>query len=429
AQGRYVVPGVPLGAFELTAITTEGRSGHAQGELAQDGETRVIDIVIASNALVGTVFERDNVTPVGAGVAVFLAPRALGPRYSYDPLSGIPAVLRATTDAQGRFSFAVTRADAYYVQAEAALERGRSEVVVVNLDPPQPLQTRVVFLAKGSVSGRVSDPQGAAQANVPVSVTSAGLFDAERTTQTDAQGRYSVDGVFAGDVTATARNAATQLSGFNRARLDNEGQQVDLDIVLAASGSVAGRVLRRDGSVVPGPLKLSLRRDRVVIASQEVADGGTYRFDLVPVGEVEVIAQELGNGDRGAATTRITSAGETRLLDVRLVGQGRVSVHVVDAGGAPVAGARVALSTALLFATTVERESDADGLVVFERVFNGDYQITASRPAPIGSLSGSAAGTLLPGEDGEVTITLTALATGRVQGRVLAPDGLTPVAG
>lgn len=431
AQGRYVVPGVPLGAFELTAIASEGRSGHAQGQLVQDGETVVVDILIASNALAGTVFERDNVTPVGGGVAVFLAPRALGPRYSYESLTGTgtPAVLRTTTDAQGRFSFAVTRADAYYVQAESALERGRSDVVVVNLDPPQPLQTRVVFLAKGSVSGRVSDPQGVPQANVPVSVNSAGLFDAERSTQTDAQGRYSIDGVFAGEVTATARNPATQLSGFNRARLDNEGQQVALDVTLAATGSVSGRVLRRDGSVAPGPLQLSLRSGRVVLASQEIAEGSTYRFDLVPVGPVEIVAQELASGDRGMATTHIAGAGDARLLDVRLVGQGRVSVHLVDAGGAPVAGARVALSTTTPFATTAERESGADGLAMFERVFNGDYQITASRAAPIGSLSGSAAGTLLPGEDDEVTLTLTALATGRVQGRVLAPDGITPVPG
>lgn len=431
AQGRYVVPGVPLGAFELSAVTGEGRTGHAQGELAQDGETVVVDILIASNALAGTVFERDNVTPAGAGVAVFLAPRALGPRYSYEPLSaaGNTAVLRTSTDAQGRFSFAVTRPDAYYVQAEGALERGRSEVVVVNLDPAQPLQTRVVFLAKGRVAGRVTDPQGAAQADVPVQINSVGLFEAERTTQTDAQGHYSIDGVFAGDVTATANNPVTRLSGFNRARLDDDGQQLGLDIVLAASGSVAGRVLGRDGSVVPGPLRLSLRRDRAVIASQEVADGSGYRFDLVPVGEVEVIAQELGNGDRGAATTRVASAGETRLLDVRLVGQGRVSVRLVDAAGVPVGGAHVTLSTAAPFATTAERESGADGLVVFEHVFNGDYQITASRPAPIGSLSGTASGTLLPGADAELTITLTALATGRVQGRVLAPDGLTPVAG
>ncbi|MBL8297757.1 MAG: carboxypeptidase regulatory-like domain-containing protein [Rhodanobacteraceae bacterium] len=429
AQGRYVVPGVPLGAFELTAITAEGRSGHAQGQLASDGGTVTVDVLIASNALAGTVFERDAVTPVGAGVAVFLAPRALGPRYSYEPLAGNPAVLRTATDAQGRFSFAVTRADAYYVQAEAALERGRSEVVVVNLDPPQPLQARVVFLARGRVSGRVGDPQGLPQANVPVTVHSAGLFEAERSVQTDAQGRYSVDGVFAGEVTATARNPATQLSGFNRARLDHDGQPVELDITLAASGSVAGRVLRRDGSLVPGPVRISLRRDRVVLASQDVADGSAYRFDLVPVGEVEVVAQELGNGDRGAATTRIASAGETRQLDVRLVGQGRVRVRLVDAGGAPVTGARVALSTASPFATTAERESGADGQVEFERVFHGDYRVTASRPAPIGSLSGSAAGTLLPGADADLTLTLTALATGRIQGRVLAPDGLTPLAG
>ncbi len=61
AGGRFVLPAVPVGAFELTAITADGQSGRSQGAIGQDGETVTTDVVIAGNTIVGTVFARDGV--------------------------------------------------------------------------------------------------------------------------------------------------------------------------------------------------------------------------------------------------------------------------------------------------------------------------------------------------------------------------------
>lgn len=427
-SGRFVLPAVPVGEFELTALTTNGRSGRAQGRVVADGETVALDVVIADNALVGTVFQRDGATPAGAGVAVYLAPRSLGVHYSYEPLYGVGnnGIQRTTTDAQGRFAFAIASANAYYIQAEQGLDRGRSETVIVNLDPGQPLEARITFLAKGNLSGIVRDATGSVQPNVPVQVRTQGAFTAERTTTTDAQGRYALDGVFAGDIAVSARNEATRLAGVATGRLDREGQAVAIDVTLAASGALHGRVLQRDGSVVAGPVRLMAKRQGAVFASLELDSGQSYEFDLVPVGEVELDAEALDTGDRGVAVTQL-SAGETKTVDVRLVGQGSLLVHVADEAGQSVAGARITTSSQYPFPDTREGVSDANGDVLFARVFAGDFRVAANKPAPIGALSGSASGTLLPGESKLVEITMSARQVGRVQGKVVRPDGITPV--
>ena len=130
----------------------------------------------------------------------------------------------------------------------------------------------------------------------------------------------------------------------------------------------------------------------------------------------------IESGDQGIATTRLTSAGESKVVDVRLVGQGEIQVQLRDVDGQPVEGARVTVSTRFPFPQQEELQSDAQGLAVFPAVFAGDYTISATKPAPVGALSGSASGTLLPSASDSVEIEMSALPIGRVRGVVLQPE-------
>lgn len=432
ASGRFVLPAVPVGDFELIAITANGRTGRAEGRVASDAQNVALDVIIANNTLAGTVYLRDDVTPAGAGVTVYLAPKSLGTRYTYEGAAG---VLTTQTDANGNFGFRVETAGAYYVQAEQALERGRSEAIIVNLNPSQPLQSRLVFLAKGTVSGWVRDINGVPQSNVGVVVHSQGSFTSEREITTDAAGNYSVPGVFAGDISVRASNEVTRQSGISRGRLNTEGEAITLNVTLAASGTLSGRILERNGAVVTTPLRLTVKLNSSVFATEELANGSAYQFELVPLGDIELLAEVAATGDKGVATTRIAAANESKVVDVRLVGQGRINVSLLDAGGAPVAGARVIVAAQRPFAFSQEVLSDASGHAVFERVFAGDFSLSANKPAPVGALAGALACApppsqncvLLPGQTRDITLTLTAQAIGRVRGTVFQPDGVTPV--
>ncbi|MBK8286633.1 MAG: carboxypeptidase regulatory-like domain-containing protein [Ahniella sp.] len=423
AQGRFRFPAVPVGDFELLATAPNGQNARALGRVSADGAEIALDVIIADDTLAGTVFQRDGVTPVGSGVTVYLAPKSLGNRYTYASVG--QGVLSTETDAQGRFGFVVAQTGTYFVQAEDGLERGRSETVVVNLNPAQPLDARVVFLAKGTVRGRVRNVAGAAQGDVPVTVRSEGAFTLDRTTRTAADGSYQIDGVFIGDLTGSARNEVTQLSGISYGRLNAEAEQVDLDITLAATATITGQVVKRLGGAATGPVRLTVRRDGGVVQVREFPTAA-YQFDLVPIGRIEVEAEELGTGDRGIATTRVAGAGDNKVLDVRLVGQGQVNVQALDEFGQPVVGARITVRTGLPFHDSQEKLSDANGRASFDEVFAGDFSVSASKSLVLGTLSGSAQGTLLPGAVQSITVTMQTLVIGSVEGQLLQPDGVTP---
>ncbi|MCH5770563.1 carboxypeptidase-like regulatory domain-containing protein, partial [Salmonella enterica] len=95
-----------------------------------------------------------------------------------------------------------------------------------------------------------------------------------------------------------ARNSATALSGYASARITADGQAVQADISLAATGTVSGRVFRSNGSTPVGGVQLSLRlNDSTSAAATTVSDAsGNYSFASVPVGEFTVDATELATG-------------------------------------------------------------------------------------------------------------------------------------
>ncbi len=424
-QGYFVLPGVPLGEFSLSAVSPEGRLGTAQGAISQDAEVVDLDVTVLTDNLVGTVYERDGITPVPAGVTVYLAPTQTGTVFSYQDN---PDAVSTVTDSQGNYSFQITAANDYYVQAESGLNRGRTRAVVVNLNPSQPLEADVVFLAKGTVSGVVTGASGNPIEDAIVRVRTAGAFDVDRFTLTDSNGFYMIEGVFAGNLTVVAVDQVSETSGVRYERLDFEGDQVTVNITLASSGTVRGQVLNVDGSVVNQPIKLTVTSNLFDFAEVTIPDGSFYQVDFVPLGDIRVIAEVISTGNKGSKTTRLDFADEVKDLDVSMVGLGQIRVQLTDEFDTAVADARVTVQTGIPFESTQELLSDASGSVVFDRVFAGDFLVTADKSMNFGSLSGSQFGTLLPDESLDVAIQMETVAVGQINGVVYQSDGVTPVA-
>jgi hypothetical protein len=429
ADGRFIFPGVPVGNYTISVAADGGRTGTANGNVPSDNAVVTTNVQIAANGLVGTVFARDGVTPVGAGVTVYLVPSGVKLQLTIpQPALGVSST---TTNAQGQFGFAIATPDSYTIQAEdAAGNRGRTQVVITTINPAQPLTANVTLLGKGTVSGIVKDVAGLAQGGIPVKVTSQGAFTNTWETVTDLSGRYSVQDVFVGDIAAVAVNPATKLAGASKGRLLVEGESVTLDVTLAATGTVRGQVLKSDGiTVAPGSVTVELSIQNVVVETLTALNGAAYAFDLVPVGDFSVTATEVATGDKGIAISRLTSPNEVRNLNVRLIGQGALRVRVVDEANAPVADARVTAKSLSAFKAEAILITDATGSAFFQPMFNGDFTVSASKPALVGQLSGSASGTLVNGATIDVPIALTNRPVGRVVGTVFGPDGVTPRAG
>lgn len=290
AQGKFVLPAVLLGSYVLTA-GKDTRTARLNGRLSADGEIQTVEMQLGGATVTGIVYERDTTTSVGSGTRVYLVPSGNEALTINGLQSG---VVSTTTDAQSRYVMSIPNVGRYTIQAERGTDRGRTELAVTTLTPSQPYQANVVFLAKGTVGGVVRDPSGNLQANVAVTVVSNGAFRNSWLTTTDATGRYSIPGVFAGELTAFAQSSITNLAGYATNRVVSEGQALTADITLAATGTISGQVLKRNGSVVPGATKLELQLRGSIIATKELSNGSSYQFDRVPTtDEVQINAIEV----------------------------------------------------------------------------------------------------------------------------------------
>jgi Carboxypeptidase regulatory-like domain len=426
AQGRFALPAILLGSYTLTA-GKDSRSARLNGRLSVDGETQTVEIQLGGATVTGIVYERNATTPVGAGTKVYLVPSGRETLTIDAVQSGAGST---TTDAQGRYVLAIPTVGRYTIQAERLTDRGRAELAATTLNPGQPYQANVVFLAKGAVSGVVKDPSGNVQANVVVTVTSNGAFRNSWSATTNAAGQYVIPGVFAGELIAFAQNTTTGLAGYATNRMLAEGQALTVDITLAATGTLSGQVLKRNGSVVPGAIKLELQLRGAIIATQEVANGSAYQFVRVPtIDEVTVTATEIATGDKGLAKSRIETANQSKTLNVQLVGQGAVKVIAVDETGVRIAGADVTVATTTPFYARLSGTTDVNGLAVLAPVFAGDFTVNVSKTAQVGTRAGAASGTLLADTEKTVTVTLTSRPLGTIKGVVFKPDGVTPESG
>lgn len=426
-DGRYMIQGVPVGSFTITAVTPDGRGANTNGAVVADGVDVMLNMQLASTGIVGTVFERDGATPVGAGVAVFLQRNPNNAQLQLTLSAQSPAVTAsALTNAQGQYSFAVAHPDIYVVQAQGGDNRGRTQAIITNIIPGQPMTANLAYLGKGSVAGVVRNSAGQVQPGLEVQVKSVGAFTNTWKIVTDANGRYSLANVFVGDIIVSAQQEQTRLAGVNTGRMLAEGNQLSLDINLAATGTVRGAVSKRDNSQPSAPLVVDLFAGSSLLESKTLLAGNAYEFNFVPVGDVKIVATEQNTGDKGFVLSRLSAANETKVADVRLIGQGAVRVKVQDAASVAVVGAKITVRSQSAFNNEVTVYSDAKGEALVQPVFNGDFTVNASKPAQIGQISGSSQGTIVNGSTEQVSLTLQARPTGKIVGTLFGPDGITP---
>jgi len=431
-DGAYLVQGVPVGDFTLSVATDDGRTGSAAGTLTADGDTVERNIGLASGGLAGTVFQRDGVTPVGAGVEVYLQRRPTEQQLALTLAPEMAAVTaRTTTDARGQYGFAISNPDVYVVQAQEGDNRARTQVVVTAIVAGKPITANLAYLGKGVVTGVVRNSSGATRAGLPVIVRSVGAFSNSWSGTTDADGRYAFANVYVGDIVVSVQDTQARLGGVANGRMIGEGSTLALDVNLSAVATIRGRVLKADGSsAASAPLLVqAYGSNGLIVATQALASGNVYQLPPLPLGEVRLVVQETGSGDQGLVTTRLSSANEVKTVDLRLIGQGAVRVTLRDGAGRPVAGGSVSVRSASAFPNEQTVLADADGVALVRPVFNGDFTVNASKPAQIGSISGTAQGTVVGGATAEVAITLSSRPTGTIRGVVYAPDGVTPAAG
>ncbi len=311
----------------------------------------------------------------------------------------------------------------------------------------QRLNVDVVFLGRGTLTGRAFAQDGTTPLEgAVVRVTS--LTDQNQSRAiTDRNGRYTAPRVPVGNLLIEAVHGATNAKTVQSDHLGQAGATVTRDLVLFRQDSedliirravVSGHVLRSDGATPAAGLPVVVyyqsrsqpgvacptspgapepRECPVAVATTDAA--GAFAFPGVPAGTLRAYAFEQASLQEGEARADAPADQETRVNVLLSGGLGTVRGVVLDGAGNPVAGASVGGGLSL---TT----TDANGEFVLTDVPVGTRQIVASSQA-LGVIGLVVVNLTTAGETVGSTIVLPS--TGTLTGRVVRADGTTPVSG
>jgi len=267
----------------------------------------------------------------------------------------------------------------------------------------------------GELEGRVLGPDGIPLPNVPVRLSetatddlSGRTFEATTaTTRTDARGSFAFDFVRRQDgrpFRLDANDPASGARGWAAGSIRHNGDLVHVDVALLGRGTVRGTVVNGSGARIAGAVVRCRSAVDSYLSSQFSAADGSFVFPSVPVGTLQLQAEEPRTRETTWGTARLDAPGASNEVTLVLAARprARLSGRVVRGAGGPLAGAWVAGygETGEYFGA---RRTPEDGSFLFESAPAGQVHLevldgTAHVPVLVQPL------TLLP--DGVHDVTL-----------------------
>ncbi|MFL6203072.1 MAG: carboxypeptidase regulatory-like domain-containing protein [Thermoanaerobaculia bacterium] len=389
ANGRFELPDLPPGTFNLTArgsgfapTAVPGLSIPAGAGAADLGTVTLIRGV----ALEGYVAGPDGRPVEGAQVSLTEAtgdPMAALGRGGEPPaaITGLDGFFRVEDRRAGETVDVEVRRSGY--------AKGGAPGVQVPSEEP----VRIVLRPSSAVEGRTVDPDGKPVPGArilinPTAPTAMGrgmvVFIAETLLQTTSgdDGSFRVEDVPPGtyelQAQATGRESASQTNLEVLPGQDRRG----VEVVLPPGAVLEGRVLAPGGRPVPGArvslvesdTGMGLMRFR---SSDARADGdGRYRLDGVPPGTR--LFRAASEGLREKVRELEVRAGDND-LDFELEGGAEITGRVVDDDGTPVPAAGVVLYEGWNSWSLPSATSRPDGSFTLSGVADGSYRIAAEK--------------------------------------------------
>lgn len=434
ANGRFLIPAIGVGSQRIQAVDeATGAEAWAQVDVGAPGIVVPTTIVLPGRGSIGGVL-RDAGGNVQAGVQVFL-------------WVGSDGYLSTTTDSGGNFVFRDLSLGSTYTLA-ASTPDGDGQRQAVSLDVNgQVLVSDLRLRGLGTITGVVLDADGVSPraATVVVSYRNFDAYgqlqDVQQTVASDQLvsaggpgtstcGARCVDGTtacagrFAVQIPAGFPYRVQATSSFNgepaaaSGTLHSAGAVDEYCLTLGASGTVSGTVFLANGQPAAG----------VPVTYQEAAFGpqptrgtttdaeGHYRFTLLPPRPFRITAIDTASGDRGVARGSVLT-GDATVVDLNLLGQGSVTVHVVRGDGSPAPGAQVQLTSgspvAFLLHPFPTLVTAADGTVEYAGVPEGEFSVTAQDPQ---TLTGGRSGGAIIADQVHAEVTVAVGASGTVTG-------------
>ena len=282
AEGRYVLPGVPEGRVVVTVSLDAGfLSGTLSQTLSGDGTVVTMDVPLHDSGVVdGVVLESDGVT---------IAPPSLVSVQVGGP-GGL--TLTGTSDVAGHFHFDRVPAGLVTIKADVlgSIDLGATSVEVPAAGE---VQASLVLNGIGSIAGTAVDSVGQ-PVEGELQITGAGAFAYTVAAHVNPDGVFRFPEVIAEPFTASLTASAGSLVLYGRsAGVVAPGAETTLTVALENSGTIAGAVVRTDGTTPAFGANVTVRLvyDGRTVAVQAQQDG---RFTVrgVPLGDFTIVIDD-----------------------------------------------------------------------------------------------------------------------------------------
>lgn len=199
-------------------------------------------------------------------------------------------------------------------------------------------------------------------------------------------------------------------------------------------GIVFGKVLSPNGTPIPNAVIKLLETEEGKIFDKQIVrfyttsdSNGCYQFDFVRILQdpFEILAVDPSTGKSERVIARLREHGQRLNIDILFRGRGNLNGKVRMEDGFPVPDAYVSATVFSHYESeTFYTKTNSQGRFSISDIPVGRIDLFAIK----GNACGYAVSSInYPGEVSNVEITITPVKTGKIQGRVLKADGITPV--
>jgi hypothetical protein len=442
--GRFSMNGVWVGPFTLQAVGQFSPDPVTlEGTMPAAGAAVEMNLLLQpTSRILGTVFQPDGVTPVGANVIVSYKSDAFRIICTEDPLGiddpecdSIPQGIQeeiVITDEHGRFGLPIVNAGAFTLTADdqAAGRFGQAHGTVRAGDTGE-VAIRLLGLGEVTVQVLGSD----AVTPIPgarIELAQIAYPKRQAVVFADAQGTTVFaggDALTEGEFVVTATDARNGFAGRASGRVTTDGEHVTVRVFLFnASGTVYGTVLRSDGLTPDPNVEVVISNGSGPLAFAVTDAAGTYRQEQIPLGDVTIDVFSAATARRGFGAGRIDLDRQEVPVNIVEAAIGLVKGVAMEGGTlAPLKGWTATLQQQSPFGRglpSLQGTTSVDGSFSFPGASQGTFSV-AVRKADVNG-SASAAGSIVrEGQVVEVPLVVNIIRPlfGSVEGVVFNPDG------
>jgi outer membrane protein OmpA-like peptidoglycan-associated protein len=400
-EGLFEIADLPVGTHFFLARKSNPIYQHsdelfmvAEGDTlrrieAQQVQAKKVDIPVW---IVGYVRDRDTGLPIAKA-------KVSGGTYQ-----------STRTDDEGWFRLELATGEEWNIQAT---HEWYHESAIQSFSSPKPTRFETEYLLDPITTGTIIGVAIDAITGQPL--TRATIKIAGQTVTTDAQGRFRLEEIEAGEVSVSAGQ-----DGYRA-----NAQTIELEALKTSEAKIVLEPITEgtiEGTVVDSATGRPLDGVRITAAGQQALSdmSGTFLLENVEKGDVEVAATKAVY-ERAVMSAEVI-AQETTTLSIPLtpITYGTLTGTVVDAAnGQPLPSATVSLASTTL-------QTDAAGEFVVEKVPAGNVLVLGSYDR---YYDGKQAVILKAAGEASVTVSLQPITTGTVRGVVRNASSGAPIPG